>query len=194
MMGSERRQRILDLALSLGALAYGDFVLSSGARSSYYFDGRLLTLDPEGAYLIGQELLQQALASGAGAIGGPTLGADPIVASVVVASFLEGRPVRGFLVRAEPKKHGARRLIEGPLEPGSRAVIVDDVCTTGGSLFRAIAAAEEAGCQVVHVAAVLDRREGGSQELLRRGYPFTALLEAAPEGGVKVVGASEEHP
>ena len=187
-MSTERRQRVLELTTELGALTYGDFVLSSGQHSPYYFDGRLLSLDAEGAALLGAEFLQVARECGAAAIGGLTLGADPIVASVAVSSHIAGgAPVRAFIVRKEAKEHGTGRLIEGPLAPGSSVVIVDDACSTGGSLFQAIAAAEAAGCTVAHVAAVIDRHQGGSDELRRRGYAFTALLESGGDGQVRVV-------
>jgi len=126
--------------------------------------------------------------AGAQAIGGPTLGGDPIVAAVALTSHLEGTPVSAFIVRKEAKGHGTGQLIEGPLEEGIPVAIVDDVCTTGGSLFHAIEAAEAHGCRVVKVIALLDRHQGGSEEMRRRGYDFTAVLEATPEGEVKVVG------
>ena len=186
-MTTERRRHILDLSKQLGALTFGDFVLTSGQRSSYYFDGRLLSLDAEGAALLGEEFLEVVRASGASFIGGPTLGADPIVASVALTSHLAGTPVRAFIVRKEAKEHGTGRLIEGPLTPGASVVIVDDACSTGGSLFQAIAAAEAEGCTVAHVAAIIDRHQGGSDELRRRGYGFTALLESGDDGVVRVV-------
>ena len=178
-------ERLLELALESGAIKYGDFTLSSGKKSSYYFDGRLLSLDPEGTHLISQALLPILQEAGAEAVGGTTLGADPIVAAVALASHLEGAPVRAFIVRKESKEHGTRQNIEGPLSAGSKVAIVDDVCTTGGSLFHAIEAAEGAGCTVVKVLAVLDRQEGGSEEMRRRGYDFASLLEATPEGMIK---------
>ena len=186
-MTAERRERILSLTNELGALTYGDFTLSSGEHSTYYFDGRLLSLCPEGASLLGPEFLQVAIESGAEAIGGLTLGADPIVSSVVLTSYLQNSPIQGFLVRKEAKGHGADRLIEGPLKPGSKVLIVDDACSTGGSLFQAIAAAEAKGCEVVHVAAIIDRHQGGGEELARRGYPFTAFLESSGDGVVRPV-------
>jgi orotate phosphoribosyltransferase len=73
------------------------------------------------------------------------------------------------------------------LVPGSKVAIVDDVCTTGGSLFHAIEAAEEAGCTVVKVISLLDRNEGGSEEMRMRGYDFSALLAATPEGKIETV-------
>ena len=177
-------ERLLELALERGAIKYGDFTLSSGKRSSYYFDGRLLSLDPAGAELIARLLLPEVQAAGAAAIGGTTLGADPIVAAAALASVHRPPPVSGFIVRKESKEHGMQQQIEGPLRPGCRVAIVDDVCTTGGSLFHAIAAAESAGCEVALTAAVLDRREGGSEELRRRGYRFLSLLEADATGRI----------
>lgn len=180
------RERLLALALESSALKYGDFTLSSGKKSSYYFDGRLLSLDPEGAYLIAQAVLPILRDSGATAVGGPTLGADPIVAGVALAGHLAGDRIPGFIVRKEAKSHGTGQAIEGPLKPGSRVAIIDDTCTTGGSLFQAIEAAEAAGCTVVKVVAVLDRREGGGEALREKGYDFVSLLEATPQGEITV--------
>ena len=182
--------QLLRVAVDRGALKYGDFTLTSGKKSSYYFDGRLLSLDPEGADLIARALLPIVRESRADAVGGLTLGADPIVAAVALASYREGRRVPGFIVRKEAKAHGTAQAIEGPLPPGCRVVIVDDTCTTGGSLLHAIAAAEAAGCTVVKVVALLDRREGGSDELRRRGYDFVALMAASPDGKIEVCAAS----
>ncbi|MCH8089638.1 MAG: hypothetical protein IH955_06470 [Chloroflexi bacterium] len=93
----------------------------------------------------------------------------------------------GLIVRKEPKAHGGRRIIEGPLRPGARVAVVDDTCTTGGNLIASIAALEAEGCTIVKVLCVLDRREGGSEELRRRGYDFQALLEAGPGGDIRAV-------
>ena len=126
--------RLLQLALEMGALRYGDFTLTSGKKSTYYFDGRLLSLHPEGAYLASQALLPLVRAAGAEAIGGPTLGADPIVAAVSMASHLEsgGAPVPAFIVRKEAKEHGMGNAVEGHMTGGSKVAVVDDTCTTGG--------------------------------------------------------------
>ena len=181
---SETVDRLLALALERGAIKYGDFTLASGKTSSYYFDGRLLSLDPEGAHLISKALLPLLRQAGAQAVGGTTLGADPIVAAVALASHLEGTPIPAFIVRKESKDHGTKQNIEGPLTPGCRVAIVDDVCTTGGSLFHAIEAAEAVGCKVVKVVSLLDRNEGGSEEMRKRGYDFSALLAATPDGKI----------
>ena len=184
---SETVDRLLQLALERGALKYGEFTLSSGKKSTYYFDGRLLSLDPEGAYLIGKALLPLVSQANAQAVGGPTLGADPIVTAVALTSYLESNPVTAFIVRKEAKAHGMGHGIEGSLESGSRVAIVDDTCTTGGSLIQAIEAAEANGCTVVKVMALLDRCEGGTEELQRRGYNFTALMAANSEGTIEVL-------
>jgi len=113
------------------------------------------------------------------------MAAIPIVTAVALMSQMEGTPVQGFFVRTEAKAHGTGQQVEGGLEPGSRVMIVDDVCTSGGSLFTAIEAVEAAGCQVVKVMVVLDRHQGGGDELRRRGFEFSALLEPTPYGIVR---------
>ena len=178
--------RLLDVALERGALKYGQFTLTSGRTSGYYFDGRLLSLDPEGAELIASALLPALREARVEAVGGPTLGADPIVAALAITSRRAGKGIPGFIVRKEAKAHGTAQGIEGPLRPGSRVAIIDDVCTTGGSLFHAIDAAEAIGCTVVKVVAVLDRNEGGSEELRGRGYDFLALMKANSDGTIAI--------
>ena len=178
--------RLLELALERGAIRYGDFTLSSGRKSSYYFDGRVLSLDPEGAYLLGHALLPLLTEAGVEAVGGPTLGADPIVAAVATASWQQGTPMSAFIVRKEAKGYGMGQMIEGPLPPaGASVAIVDDACTTGGSLFHAIDAAEEAGYRVGLVLATLDRNEGGSDAIRERGYRFASLLTAGEDGRIR---------
>lgn len=179
--------RLLQLALERGAIRYGDFTLSSGRKSSYYFDGRLLSLDPEGAYLLGHALLPLLNDAGVEAVGGPTLGADPIVTAVATASWQQGTPMPAFIVRKEAKGYGMGQMIEGPLPPaGASVAIVDDACTTGGSLFHAIDAAEEAGYKVGLALAALDRNEGGSDAIRERGYQFASLLTAGEDGRIAV--------
>jgi orotate phosphoribosyltransferase len=158
------------------SLMCGDFTLSSGLKSSHYFDGRLTTLCPEGAYLVGKMVFELLKDTGIDALGGPTIGADPMVAAVALISHLKGKPIPAFIVRTQHKKHGAQRHIEGHLPSGGTVAIVDDVITTGGSVFRAIEAVEGEGCRVGQVVVLLDRNQGGADELRRRGYSFTALL------------------
>jgi orotate phosphoribosyltransferase len=162
------------------SLVRGEVTLSSGARSSYYFDCKLTTLDPRGAYITGRamlELLHEERIE-ADAIGGLTMGADPIVSAVTLVSHLESRPLPGFLIRKEQKGHGMMKQIEGvKLEAGMRVVIIDEVCTTGGSILEAIRIADAQGFRIVAVISLLDREEGGSEKL-RRMYPYHALVTA----------------
>lgn len=158
----------------------GKFTLSSGQTSDYYLDCRLTTLDPEGAVLTGHTILELLEEHGieAEAIGGPTIGADPIVTAVAAVSFLEGKPLPAFLVRKDRKGHGRQKQIEGlELRKGVKVVIVDDVCTTGGSTLEALSAAEEAGLKVVAVLSLVDREEGGSAKI-REKYPYYAVFTA----------------
>ena len=82
-------ERLLERALEKEALKYGEFILSAGQPSRYYFDGRPISLDPSGSRLIGKALLPMVR----DANGGPTLGADPIVSAVALTSHMEGTPI-----------------------------------------------------------------------------------------------------
>ena len=158
----------------------GEFTLASGKKSSYYLDCRLTTLDPEGALLTGYCVLELLDEMGVkpDAIGGLSMGADPVVSAAIVVSALEKRPVQGFLVRKEAKGHGRKKQIEGMEQTrGKRVVIVDDVCTTGGSTLEAIEAATREGCEVVAVISLVDREEGGS-DMLRAKYNYRSVFTA----------------
>ena len=182
---AEKADRLLGRALELGALELGEFTLSSGQKSKYYFDGRLLTLDPEGSDLITSLFLEEISMARAEAAGGPTVAAVPIAGAIALKSRLDDKPVRGFFVRPEVKGHGGRKQIEGPVEPGMRVAVFDDAISTGGSLLPAIDAVEAFGCRVVLVLCVLDRMQGGSEEIRRRGLPFYAILEADQDGNIQ---------
>ncbi|MBE0480330.1 MAG: orotate phosphoribosyltransferase [Dehalococcoidia bacterium] len=166
------------------AVLQGEFVLASGMKASFYFDGRMVTLSAEGAYLVGKRLLEIAVQAGAEAVGGMTMGADPMAAAASVMSYQEGKPLSAFIVRPDSKGHGTQKRVEGPLRKGSRVMIVDDVVTTGGSILGAIEAVEAEKCTVVKVVALLDRCQGGSDEIRRRGYDFAALLVSDASGEV----------
>ena len=169
------RSRLRDL-LRERSLRFGSFTLASGRKSTFYFDAKQTTLHPEGAHLVATCLLDLIHDEGieAEAIGGLTLGADPIVCAVVPVSHLRERPLRGFIVRKEPKDHGTGHQVEGAPPPGTPVVVVDDVVTTAGSTLRAIAAAEAVGLHVVAVLCLVDREEGGAEALA--GYRFCPLF------------------
>ena len=178
---TEPRDQLLTLLARL-SFTPGDFTLASGQKSDYYIDCRITTLDARGGRLAGIVLLDliREHCPQAVAVGGLTMGADPLVSNIATASaqeladhedFLELAPeddhgdapalLNGFLVRKAEKTHGTGRRIEGFLSPGAKVVIVDDVCTTGGSTITALEAARDAGMQVVGVFALVDREQGG---------------------------------
>ncbi len=181
--------------LATHSFRLGDFTLASGQRSDYYIDCRTTTLHAEGGRLAGivlLDLIRERFPS-AQAIGGLTMGADPLVSNTASASaweladhaeFAELAPgedhgtvptlIHGFLVRKSEKAHGTGRRLEGFLTPGANVLIVDDVCTTGGSTITAIEATREAGMNVIGVLCLVDREQGGRLQIER------ALAEVPP--------------
>jgi orotate phosphoribosyltransferase len=158
------------------SLLHGDrFKLSSGQTTDYFFNMKTTMLDPEGSNLIADAILDKLEAEHVDAIGGLVMGAVPIVSVVCAKSFFRDRPVSAFFVRKEVKGHGTDKLIEGHLQSGTRAILVDDVTTTGGSVLRAIKAAREHGCQVEKVITVVDRLEGAMENLRDEGVQLIAL-------------------
>lgn len=183
-------EEILEKCKELDALKFGEFTLASGVKSSYYFDGRLLTMSPEGASLVARALLPAIRESGALAVGGPAVAAVPMVTEIAMLSGQDGGSlVPGFFVRPQVKDHGMGKLIEGPLPAGVPVAIVDDACSTAGSLYLAIDAAKAAGHEVVFVGCVLDRNQGGSERLLSDGYRLFSVLAGDEAGNVVVVQA-----
>src|SRR5206468_8438904 len=175
---SSARQDLVQL-LATKSFRLGEFKLSSGGTSDYYIDCRLTTLDARGAQLTGQVFLEEIRERGwnAQAIGGLTMGADPIVVAVAVTSGT----INGFLVRKAEKQHGTGQRIEGFRGKGARVVIVDDVCTTGGSTIQAIEAAREFGFEVVGVMCLVEREEAhGRAEVEKAAAPalFVAVFTA----------------
>jgi len=208
-MPTDNRTALLNLIATL-SFKLGDFTLASGKKSDYYIDCRITTLHAEGGRLSGlvlYDLIRQHIPH-AEAVGGLTMGADPLVSNTASASAwaladhneiielsrtlsldsdlgdedpgLAPTLIHGFLVRKAEKAHGTGRKIEGFLQPGARVVIVDDVCTTGGSTITAIEAAREAGMHVAGVLCLVDREQGGREkiEAASNGAPFLSVFTA----------------
>ena len=156
--------------------------LASGRQSDFYFDGKQTTLHPEGGYLTGK-LFFDAIkdVEGVEGVGGLTLGADPIATATSIASYLAGKPVPGFIIRKEPKGHGTGAWLEGRknLKPGAKVVIVEDVVTSGGSSIKAIKRAEEEGLVVLGVVTLVDREEGGRENIEAEGYWMKSIFTKA---------------
>jgi orotate phosphoribosyltransferase len=164
-------------ALLASTIRTGEIRLASGRTTDFYFDGRLVTLDPRGLALVAR-LAHDRIAGRADAVGGPTSGADPIVAGIGQVSLAAGRPLRTFFTRKEAKGHGTGRRLEGPpLQPGDRVIIVDDVATSGGSLLQsARVVAEDTPACVVGALVIVDREEGAREALAEAGIPLDALF------------------
>ena len=169
------KQYLLDLFCQL-AYQEGDFTLSSGQRSSYYINGKQVSLHPQGALAIGRILLSE-LPTDTQAVAGLTLGADPIVSAVSVVSAYEDRPIPGLIVRKESKGHGTRAYIEGPSLPsGSLVVVLEDVVTTGQSALKAVERLREVGYRVNQVMALVDRMQGGAELYQSVGLKFQCVV------------------
>lgn len=172
------RQHLLDLLCKL-AYQEGEFVLSSGQHSSYYINGKQVTLHPEGALAIGRILLSQLPAKTA-AVAGLTLGADPIVTAVSVVSAYANKPLPALIVRKESKGHGTKAYIEGPnLPAGATVVVLEDVVTTGQSALKAVEHLQRAGYSVNQVIAVVDRQQGGAELYQSMGLKFQSVFSIA---------------
>lgn len=152
-------------------------MLASGRESDFYVDGKQTTLNAEGAWLVGN-LVWEALRPDVMGIGGLVIGADPIASAVAAVSYHRGRSVHAFLVRKEPKGHGTQRYVEGRenLPDGSPVCVVEDTCTTGGSLLQAIDRAETEGLRVVQCLTIVDREEGAAEAVAARGLTLMALV------------------
>ncbi|GAB7023092.1 orotate phosphoribosyltransferase [Salidesulfovibrio brasiliensis] len=183
----ELKTRLAKLLMELSYVE-GEVTLTSGKKSDYYFDCKQTALHPEGSWLIGKCFLEMlAERDDVQAVGGMTLGADPLVSSVTVLSHESGRPLPGFIIRKKSKGHGTNQYLEGlkNLPKGAKVALLEDVVTTGGTLVTACERVRDAGFEIVAVLAVLDREEGGRENLENAGLPLESiftrqeLLEAA---------------
>ena len=164
---------------------HGEFKLSSGATSNYYIDCRLTTLDPRGAWLVGQvvhDVIRQQAAVGnlrLNAVGGLTMGADPIAVATGMFSVFnqDPQPLQIFSVRKAQKAHGQGKLIEGNFQAGDTVVVVDDVVTRGDSTIAAIDAVNAAGGKVAFVVVLVDRQEGGREKIEAMGCPVLSVFK-----------------
>ena len=154
------RSRLLALVRERAYKDGLDIVLASGKRSTFYINGKKVTLDPEGLNLTARLMLKELENfPEITAVGGLTLGADPMAAAISALSFETGQNLRAFLVRKEPKDHGTGSQIEGDLAPGEKVAILEDTITTGASARQAIAAVAGVGAVPVVVLALADRED-----------------------------------
>ena len=167
------RQTLLDLLVKY-AYKEGDFTLSSGVRSTYYINGKQVTLRAEGALVIGR-LIWQMLPENTEAVAGLTLGADPMVSTVSIISALENKPIPALIIRKKSKGHGTKAYIEGPsLNPSAKVVVLEDVVTTGKSALLAVERLQAAGYEVAEIIALVDRQQGGRELYQSQGIEVSS--------------------
>jgi orotate phosphoribosyltransferase len=175
---SKPRQELLELLTEL-SVRRGDITLSSGKKSDFYVDCKQTLLHPDGMALTGTVLVDtwQSLGLSIDAVGGPTLGADPMTCAFVLQARRRGLMIPGFFIRKEPKGHGTMAYVEGTrsLIAGSKALVLEDVITTGGSSLRSIGYLRDAGFEVQHLLCLVDRQEGGLERIQEAGVPVTAI-------------------
>jgi len=155
------------------------FVLVSGRESPYYFNCKATTLDPEGCYLVGEVVFHHIEDLSMDAIGGLTLGSDPISLSTSLVALKNGVILHPLIIRKEPKQHGTQKWIEGNVEKAKRVIVVDDVITTGGSTIKAIEKMREAGLEIVKAVVIIDREEGGRENIERMSVEVHSLFTRA---------------
>ena len=173
----ELRNSLFNL-LKLRAFRRGRVVLASGKQSDYYFDMKPAMLDPEGAGLLAELILQELQGISADCIGGIEMGAVPLIAPVAMRSPDFGRYLSGFFVRKAVKDHGTKKRVDGTDIAGKTVVILEDVTTTGGSAMDAVNAVQDAGAKVALVLSILDRGEGAAELYAKAGIPFKSLFRS----------------
>ena len=172
----ELKVRLFKL-LNLEALKRGKFLLSSGKESNYYLDGRLITLSPQGAYLVASIILEMLKGEVLDAIGGPTLGADPMVGALAALSYINKQPIKTFIVRKQAKEHGTQQQIEGPaLAKGNRVILIDDVATSGKAILEAKQVLDKIGVIAAKAIVIVDRGEGAAENLAKAGLKLESIF------------------
>lgn len=152
------------------------FKLVSGKMSHFYVNCKPTTLSPRGMFLVGHLVFDAIKDLKAHGIGGLTFGADPMAIATAFVSELKAKPMNAFSIRKTQKDHGIVRWIEGDMNPGQRVVIIDDVVTTGGSTIQAIERARSEGLEVVKAVILVDRQEGGLENIREHVKDVTAII------------------
>lgn len=152
------------------------FKLVSGRMSQFYVNCKPTTLSPRGMFLVGHLVFETIKDLKPDGVGGLTFGADPMAMAVAFVSELKHSPINAFSIRKTKKDHGIIRWIEGDVKPGQRVVIIDDVATTGGSTIKAIERAGSEGLNVVRAVILVDRQEGGLENIRKHVKDASAII------------------
>ena len=193
MSAESDREQLLTLLQSL-SYRRGVVTLASGKTSDFFIDCKQTVLTAQGHALVGSLMLsalrQLPIHE---AVAGVALGGCPLASAVSLISYqqatdpralkelaakqkLPPSPLRALYIRKAAKDHGTKRLIEGIISPGMKIAMVEDVITTGGSTLRAVEVIKEAGAEVVGVAVLVDRLEGGAERLRAAGLEVVSLF------------------
>jgi orotate phosphoribosyltransferase len=176
MKPSER----IDLLNLLARESYFEraLTLTSGRASNYYIDCKRTLYLPLGAYLAGEAIFDLAKDAGVAQLGGMAAGALPVTDAAIAAAYRHRADLRGFFVRKETKAHGLQQLVEGAFRKGVKTAVIDDTITTGGSTLQALAAVREAGGDVTHAIAMVERGEGAADAFAKAGLQYRWVFTA----------------
>ncbi|MEJ2731322.1 MAG: orotate phosphoribosyltransferase [Deltaproteobacteria bacterium] len=152
------------------------YKLVSGRMSQFYVNCKPVTLCARGMFLAGHLLFEEIKGDDVTGVGGLTFGADPLAIATAFASELKAKPINAFSIRKTRKDHGMIRWIEGDIQPGERVAIIDDVATTGGSTIKAIERARSEGLEVVRAVILVDRQEGGIDNIRRHVSNVSSII------------------
>ena len=178
--GSRKRSRLVEIVKARSFQEGPEMKLASGKTSTFYFNMKPTMLDPEGAALIADLMLDTMGDETVDLVGGLEMGAVPIATAIAAVSQLQGRPVGAFFVRKQAKEHGTQSLVEGLVRgdtmQGKRIVVVEDVTTTGGSALKAAKALAAEGATIVRVLTIVDRLDGAADAFRDAGLDFVPIL------------------
>ncbi len=177
---SADRARLIEIIRDRSYMSGVEIKLASGRMSNFYFNLKPTMMDPEGAYLIGQLLVDALEGLEIDAIGGLEVGAIPIASATAAVSFARGQPLPAFFVRKAVKEHGTKSLVEGLKRgetlKGKRVVILEDTTTTGGSPLKAATAVQAEGGHVARIVTIVDREEGAAEVIEAAGFFYAPIL------------------
>lgn len=165
------KNNLIQLLTTNQVIQFGKFTLASGRESDYYVDMKKAITDPQILSQIGKMIARKIAGFKVDKVAGPALGAVPIATAVSLAS---GIPM--LMIRKSKKGYGTSKLIEGDLTDGDQVVVVEDVTTTGNSLLKAVNAVKDNGGMVVRALVVVDREEGATENLAKKGIRLEPLV------------------
>ncbi|MHB1665669.1 MAG: orotate phosphoribosyltransferase [bacterium] len=162
-----------------------EFTLVSGRKSDFYIDLRRISFDGDYLYYIGRMLYEELTVlkskSAFDVIAGVPVGGMPLISSILINSFLDGNTLKSVVIRKEKKDYGKGNMIEPVqfLHKDAKIMIVEDVVTTGGSILKAVKSARNEGYIVKNTICIVDREEGGKENLEESGIDLISLFTKA---------------